>query len=118
MTKTDGTTYLADLVFHRRGEPFKDYRRQWSAAFKAAGLPKRTWHDFRRTAARNMVNAGVPEKVAMEITGHLTRSIFDRYHIVAQDEKADAMEKTFQFVSKQTPDPRVRRMRKRGSKQS
>jgi integrase len=79
-----------------RGEPRKSINWTWRRACQRAGVPCKWKHDLRRTAARNMVNAGVSERVAMTITGHRTRSTFDRYHIVSPGDLRDAARKLAQ----------------------
>jgi integrase len=72
------------------GSQRADFRKAWIAACRLAGVPGRLRHDFRRTAARNLIRRGVPERVAMTITGHLTRSVFDRYNIVSDGDLREA----------------------------
>jgi integrase len=81
---------LCPAVFHWHGRPLQKLRRSWKNACKAAGLPDRLIHDFRRTAVRNLIRAGVQQVIAMKITGHKTGSIFRRYLIVDEELLAQA----------------------------
>ena len=72
------------LLVQSKGKPVRDWEKSWDAARTLAGVDDVLFHDLRRTALTNMIEAGFSEKEAMEISGHKTRYVFDRYHIVSE----------------------------------
>jgi integrase len=94
-------------VFHRNGRPIHGYLDGWRAACNRASVVKRgaletvirpkllgrTPHDFRRTAARNLIRAGVAEHIVMKLCGWKTDAMFRRYAIVDECDLRDAVSK-------------------------
>lgn len=101
------------LVFTKKnGLPILSFDKAWRIACHAAGIPDRVtertlpngkvirkvqpgriFHDFRRTAVRNLENAGVPRSQAMKLVGHRTEAIYNRYAIVNENDLRAAVGK-------------------------
>ncbi|HJU09695.1 MAG TPA: tyrosine-type recombinase/integrase, partial [Candidatus Binataceae bacterium] len=91
------TGRLVPWLFHRNGKPIKDFRHAWSVARRAAGIPGRLLHDFRRTAVRNLERAGIPRSAAKAMVGHETDSIYERYAIADEGMLKEAAVKLATF---------------------
>ena len=85
------------------GKPIKAFYGAWRVACVAAGCPGRIPHDCRRTAVRALVRAGVSETVAMQLSGHKTRSVFDRYDITRDADKRAAVSQLAARTAKDQP---------------
>ena len=94
-------------LFHAGGSMSKEWKAAWKEARQKAGLSGKLFHNLRRTVARNLVRAGEPEAVAMIITGHKTRSVFDRYNIVTEADLGRATARLAEYVEAQSKEPTV-----------
>lgn len=73
-----------------RAKPITSLTKAFKGACRRAGCPGFIPHDLRRTAVGRFVREGINDSVAMKMTGHKTRSVFDRYNIVSDGDLRDA----------------------------
>ena len=85
-------------VIHRAGRRLVEYRGAWYRAVELAGFEDLKFHDLRRSAVRNMLDAGMDESKVMRIVGHKTRAMIDRYRIVSLKDVAKAGEQIGRYL--------------------
>jgi integrase len=124
---TDGTVSLSSLIFHREGKQIVEFRKAWQSACIAAGVGQlicekcsqvtltreckqcqaeakyhgKLFHDMRRSTAKNMTAAGVPQHVIMQTAGWKSPHVFRRYAIVAENDMRTALANTQEYLRAQ-----------------
>lgn len=91
-----------------RGHGISEVKTAWLKARARAGVPELLIHDLRRTAARNMIRAGVPEKQVLEIVGWKTRAMLDRYNIIDERDVHSAGERMERYLAERRAALKVR----------
>lgn len=121
--KVSDAVEISPLIFDRNGAPIGEFKKSWATACVAAGVGKfvcpkcegegsqrkcqscktvttyrgRIFHDFRRSAIRNMVQAGVAPQIAKKVSGHVTDEVFERYSIIVPNDVREALAQTEQY---------------------
>jgi len=96
----DRRSLACPCVFHdAEGRPIGDFRKAWRNAGRASGI-RVLVHDLRRSAIRNMIRAGIAEHTAMAISGHRTRSVFDRYDIVSLVDLERSVDQVQEYIAR------------------
>jgi integrase len=85
------TAQFIPYVFHRNGQPIKQFKDSWKSACKKASLQNRWVHDFRRAFVKRAESSGVPRSWAMKLVGHKTPSIYARYCIVSEADLSEGV---------------------------
>ena len=94
----------AEFIFTQDGQRVRSFYKAWKSTCRRAGLVGLLFHDLRRTGLRNLVRASVPERVAMAISGHKTRAVFERYNIVSGRDLKEAASKLEVYLAGQNGD--------------
>ncbi len=92
--QTANGSAISPLVFHDNGRILGDFRKRWATACDDAKVSGRLFHDLRRSAVRDMIRSGVPQSVAMSISGHRSTAIFLRYDIASDADRREALRRT------------------------
>lgn len=100
--KPDSTTAVSEFIFHRAGERICEFRKAWASACKKAGCAGRLFHDLRRSGVRQMIRSGVPQNVAMKISGHATTAMFRRYDVCNEADLKTAAEMVQKYNAAQS----------------
>ncbi len=96
--RIEARDFACPYVFHRNGRSIKSFRKAFAAAAKAIGQPGLVPHDMRRSAIRNFRKAGVSESDGMKLSGHKTRSVYDRYDIIDEEDSRQAMQQAQNYL--------------------